>query len=38
MVLWQIWQKITIAAILVWFGRNESKLKVKLLLHRALDN
>ena len=27
-----------IAAILVWFGRNDSKLKHKLLYERALEN
>ena len=38
MVLWQIWQKIKMAAILASFDRNDSKFKLKLLYERALDN
>ena len=38
MVLWQIWQKFKMAAILAWFGTNDSNLKFKLLYERALDN
>ena len=38
MVLWQIWKKIKMAAILAWFGRNDSNLELKLLYERALDN
>ena len=38
MVLWQIWQKIKMAAILVSFDRNESNIKHKLLYERALGN
>ena len=37
MPFWQIWQKIKTAAILAWFGRNGSNLKIKLLYKRALD-
>ena len=37
MRFWQIWQKIKTAAILAWFGRNASNLKIKLLYKRALD-
>ena len=38
MVLWQIWQKIKMAAILASFVKNDSKLKHKLLYEGALDN
>ena len=38
MVLWQIRQKIKMAAILVSFHRNESNVKHKLLYERALEN
>ena len=38
MVLWQIWQKIKMAAILASFDRNDSNLKHKLLYERTLDN
>ena len=38
MVFLQIWQKIKMAAILASFDRNDSKLKLKLLYERALDN
>ena len=38
MLFWQIWQKIKMVAILAWFGRNDWKLKVKLLYERVLDN
>ena len=37
MTFWQIWQKIKTAAILIWFSRNGSNLKIKLLYERALD-
>ena len=37
MTFWQIWQKIKTAAILAWFSRNGSNLKIKLLYVRALD-
>ena len=38
MPFWQIWQKFKMAATLVWFGRNDSKLKLKLLYEGAPDN
>ena len=38
MVLWQIWQKIKMAAVLASFDRYDSNLKHKLLYERALDN
>ena len=38
MTFGQKWQKIKMAAILAWFGRNDSKLKLKLFYKRALDN
>ena len=37
MPFWQICQKIKTAAILVWFDRNASNLKIELLYKRALD-
>ena len=38
MPFWQIWQIIKIAGTLAWLGRNDSKLRLKLLYERGLDN
>ena len=34
----QIWQKIKMTGILAWFGRNDSKSKLKLFYERTLNN